>query len=116
MSDEALVRTASMLPSILMFAVYVVGLGYAIIRRRRYPRAARLALWGLGALAAQQLLAFWMQFFAKLEPTADQDIHAVAIKLQVLGWSTYALSVVGTILLISAVFAGRRDANALADV
>src|SRR4249920_1657532 len=99
MSDEVLVRIASMLPSILILAVYVIGLGYAFIRRRRHPKAAWLAFGGLGALAVQQLLAFWMQFFAKLEPTADQDIHAVAAKLHALGWFTYALLVVGTILL-----------------
>jgi hydrogenase/urease accessory protein HupE len=106
-SDRFLQSIAPLLPTIPVIAIYFIGLGYALIVRRRYPNAAWLAIAGLGALTLQQLIALWVQFFAKLEPLAGQDVHAIASMLSVLVWGGYILSLLGSGLLIAAVFVGR---------
>jgi hypothetical protein len=97
-----------------MLALYVIGVGFALMYRKRYPKAAWLALGGLGALVLDQAIGFWMHFFVDLEPSA-QDVRAVARTLATIIWIRYGLSLVGSALLISAVFAGRNATKVPAD-
>ena len=113
MSDDLLIRIAPSVPAISLVAIYLVGLFYAVTQRKHYPKAAWLAVAGLGALTLTQFLILGMQFLP--EPTADQDIRTAARRVATIGWVSYALYLSGSALLIWAVFAGRRATTARAD-
>jgi 4-amino-4-deoxy-L-arabinose transferase-like glycosyltransferase len=95
-------------PTIMLLAIALVGIVFAIRRRHSQPVASRLVISGLIALSANVILTIAVRSYARdqsFERYADATI--VAQHLTVLHAALYALNVVGIALVTAAVFADR---------
>jgi hypothetical protein len=83
--------------------VYMIGLSIAFARKQRYPKASLYALFGFGALLTSVVLAVPTQMIILYRPSKETLGITILIVSLVLG----ALQVIGSALVVLAVFADR---------
>jgi hypothetical protein len=109
MGDDVLADVlAGLAVQLPVFAVGAAGIGLAVARRRRHPRAARLAAAGLAVLlahaAAGPVLTVWLP---RALIRQGQHVAAVGAVTQAVAAARSAVLAAGLVLLVMAVFAGR---------
>jgi len=93
-----------------LYLVWLAGIGLALIRRQRHPRASLLALIGIGMLLASSVLSTIVSFGLPLLYEAGAVRGGVAMLANLLGVCRIVFSVIEAIgcgLLLAAAFSGR---------
>jgi hypothetical protein len=97
-------------PRALFVVLFVVGLVMALTRRGRHPVASRLAVIAFVLLLAREVVAFASQAYimSHIQLGARQEMMPVMTAYNLGG---LMLGIVGTTLLVLAVFADRNEAR-----
>lgn len=110
MNNSAVVAIGAAIPSLPFVAVAIVGLVLSLVRRSRFPRAARWATVGFASLLLQSLVDQYSVAFSAFEDPSSNSVHNLV-------WMTafmYLLRLLGLIALAMAVFAERAPARQIA--
>jgi hypothetical protein len=97
-------------PHLPIILVCLGGTVYAWLHRRQYPLAAGLATGGMIALLVAQALSVWT-VIASSHPEARGDLQAHAQWVASITMTRQAFVIVGTVLLVVAVFSDRRGSR-----
>lgn len=110
MSNSAIVAIGAAIPGLPFVAVAIVGLVLSLLRRSRFPRAARWATIGFASLLLQSLVDQYSVAFSAFEGPTLNSVHSLVWMTAVM----YLLRLVGLIALAMAVFAERAPARKIA--
>lgn len=99
----------SAIPAFLLFVGYIVALAFAVVRRQQLgPRPATLLITGLAVLLFLDVIEVaWPFAFSRLYDDFSGTRMGITTVIGTIGLVTGLIHLVGVVLIVLAVFAGR---------